>query len=146
MILQVIKQNIRKACNAFKRCYSGPWYKRLVVWLLTFVIGILLFFGAIDVNFLYLFGKSPGFADIKNPATNEASEIYSADSVLIGRYFNQNRTPVTYEEISDKLVRTLVSTEDERFYQHRGIDFRGLLSAVKDMILGHARGGSTITQ
>ena len=146
MILQVIKQNIRKACNAFKRCYSGPWYKRLVVWLLTFVIGILLFFGAIDVNFLYLFGKSPGFADIKNPATNEASEIYSADSVLIGRYFNQNRTPVTYEEISDKLVRTLVSTEDERFYQHRGIDFRGLLSAVKDMFLGHARGGSTITQ
>ncbi|MCR5821226.1 MAG: penicillin-binding protein [Bacteroidaceae bacterium] len=146
MSLTTIKQHISRACSAFRKCYSGPWYKRFAMWLLTIAVGIILLFGAIDVNFLYLFGKSPGFDDIKNPTTNEASEIYSADSVLIGRYFNENRTPVEYEEISDKIIRTLVSTEDERFYQHHGIDFRGLISAIKDMFLGHARGGSTITQ
>ena len=126
--------------------YGGPWYKRIIVWLITFVVCFILLLGAVDCNFLYLFGKSPGFADIKNPTTHEASEIYSADSVLIGRFFNENRTPVTYEEISDRIVRTLIATEDERFYHHRGIDFKGLFAAGKDILRGHARGASTITQ
>ncbi len=101
----------------------------------------------VDINFLWLFGKSPGFSQIKNPQTNEASEIYSSDGVLIGKYFNQNRTPVKYEDVNPIFWKTLIDTEDERFYSHFGIDITGLFAAVKDMIVHHdARGASTITQ
>ena len=101
---------------------------------------------AVDNNFLYLFGKSPTYQRISHPVSNEASEIYSADSVLIGRFFSENRTPVAYGDISPIAIRTLIATEDERFYSHHGIDFAGLLAAAKDIAMGHARGGSTITQ
>ena len=105
-----------------------------------------MFFVAVDFNFCYLFGRSAGFDDIKDPVVSEASEVYTCDEVLMGRFYNENRTPVTYEEISPTLIRTLVDTEDERFYQHHGIDFIGLFSAGKDILSGHARGASTITQ
>ncbi len=126
--------------------YSGPWYKRIAVWLMTFVLAVVLFFLAVDSNFCYLFGRSPGLDDIKDPVTSEASEVYTCDSVLMGRYFNENRTPVTYEEISPIMIRTLIDTEDERFYLHNGIDIIGLFAAGRDIIGGHARGASTITQ
>jgi penicillin-binding protein 1A len=135
-----------KIKQTLKRIYSGPLWKRTLVWISTAVLFIILFLGAVDINFLWLFGRSPGFSDIKNPITSEASIIVSADSVPIGKYFNENRTPVKYEEISPKLVRTLIATEDERFYHHHGIDFKGIFAAVKDMFGGHARGASTITQ
>ena len=64
----------------------------------------------------------------------------------MGRYFNENRTPVSFQEISPIMIRTLIDTEDERFYSHHGIDFRGLFAAVRDMFRGRARGASTITQ
>ena len=108
--------------NILRKIYSGPWYKKHAVWFATFVLAVILFFMAVDCNFCYLFGRSPGFADIKDPVTNEASEVYTCDSVLMGRYFNENRTPVTYKEISPILIRTLIDTEDERFYLHNGID------------------------
>lgn len=128
--------------------YGGRWYKRVVMWFLTLIVLFLLFLGAVDINIFGLFGSSPGFNDIKDSEhfASAASEIYSADSVLMGRYFNENRTPVAYEEISPILVRTLVDTEDERFYQHWGVDVQGLFSAAKDMTKGKARGASTITQ
>lgn len=134
-----IKQTLHKI-------YSGPWWKRVFVWISTLFLLLLLFLGAVDMNLLWLFGRSPGFHDIKHPVTNEASIIISADSVPIGKYYNENRTPVTYREISPILVRTLIATEDERFYHHHGIDIKGLFAAVKDMFGGHARGASTITQ
>ncbi len=126
--------------------YGGRWYKRIVMWFITFILLVLLLLLAVDNNLFGLFGQSPGFSDIKNPETSEASEIYSADSVMLGRYFSENRSPVKYEDISPILIRTLVDTEDERFYKHRGIDYAGLFAAVKDMAGGHARGASTITQ
>lgn len=126
--------------------YSGPWYKKMVAWIATSLLIVLLSFVAVDVNFCFLFGRSPGFSDIKEPVVGEASEVYSCDGVLMGRFFNENRTPVTYEELSPILVRTLIDTEDERFYLHHGIDVVGLLSAAKDMMRGRARGASTITQ
>ncbi len=126
--------------------YGGPWWRKTIAWVLTFPILLLLILGAVDVNFLWLFGRSPGFSDISNPVTSEASIIVSADSIPIGKYYNENRTPVKYEEISPVLIRTLIATEDERFYHHHGIDFKGLFAAVKDMFGGHARGASTITQ
>ena len=141
-----IKATAATTAHIIRRIYSGPWYKKVLVWIATFFISVILFLGAVDCNFLYLFGKSPGFNEIKNPIVNEASIVYSADSVLMGKYFNENRTPVTYEQISPILIRTLISTEDERFYEHHGIDFTALFAAAKDMMRGNARGASTITQ
>ena len=143
-------KNIKKTFVVFRdllnRTYSGPWYKRTAVWLATILVFIILFFVAVDCNFCYLFGRSPGFDDIKNPVVNEASEVYTCDGVLMGRFFNENRTPVTYEDISPILIQTLIDTEDERFYKHHGIDIPGLFSAGKDILRGRARGASTITQ
>ena len=129
-----------------KLFFSGSWYRKTAVWLATIVAIIILFFVAVDFNFCYLFGRSPGLDDINDPVVNEASEVYTCDGVLMGRYFNENRTPVTYEEISPVLIYTLVDTEDERFYRHHGIDVLGLFSTGKDILLGRVRGGSTITQ
>jgi len=125
---------------------NWPWYKTLAIGLFSILVLVMLFFVAVDCNFCYLFGRSPGFDDIKNPTVNEASEVYTCDEVLMGRYFNENRSPVTYEEISPVLICTLIDTEDERFYQHHGIDVVGLFSAGKDILQGRARGASTITQ
>jgi len=132
--------------QGFSAIYGGRWYKRIVMWLLTLILLFIMLLVAVDINLFGLFGQSPGFPEIENPETSNASEIYSADSVLLGRYFSENRTPVKYEDISPILIRTLVDTEDERFYKHRGIDYAGLFSAAKDIAGGHARGASTITQ
>ena len=141
-----LKAFIITLMDFFRRLYSGPWYKRVAVWIVTFIFAVVFFFVAVDCNFCYLFGRSPGFDDIKDPVVNEASEVYTCDEVLMGRYFNENRTPVTYEEISPILIRTLIDTEDERFYLHHGIDVVGLFSAGRDILQGRARGASTITQ
>ena len=132
----------------YKKLYNGkPWYTKTLVGFASCIVAFFLYLGMVDINFLWLFGKSPGFYTIMNPETHEASEIYSADGVLIGKFFNENRTPVKYEEVNPAFFKALVDTEDERFYSHHGIDFPGLVGAAKDAILHHdARGGSTITQ
>lgn len=132
----------------YKSLYQGrPWYVKTGVALLSGLIALIIYLGAVDLNFLWLFGKSPGFAQIKNPNTSSASEIYSADGKLIGKYFNENRTPVKYEEVNPQFWKALIDTEDERFYRHIGIDFQGLFGAAKDALVGNdARGASTITQ
>lgn len=84
----------------------------------------------VDINFLWLFGKSPSMSSINNPNQSVASEIYSADGKLISKYFRENRTPVEYEEISPILIKTLISTEDERFYEHFGVDLKGVFAAI----------------
>lgn len=141
-----IIRGIKYCGRGIKRLYSGPWYKKIVIYTCSGILALALLLATVDLNFLNLFGKSPGFAEIKNPVNSEASEIYSADSVMIGRFFSENRSPVKYHEISPIIVRTLIDTEDERFYRHRGIDVQGLFAAIKDMFGGHARGASTITQ
>lgn len=131
----------------YKHQFKGkPWWRKLIIGLLSFIIFFFLFLLAIDNNFLWLFGKSPSMAAISNPIVNEASFLYSADNKLLGKYFNENRSPVKYEEISPILIETLINTEDERFYLHKGIDIVGLTSAFVDMLHGDARGASTITQ
>ena len=132
----------------YKNLYQGrPWYAKTGIALLSAIIALIIYLGAVDLNFLWLFGKSPGFAQIKNPNTSSASEIYSADGKLIGKYFNENRTPVKYEEVNPQFWKALIDTEDERFYRHIGIDFQGLFGAAKDAIVGsEARGASTTQQ
>ena len=139
---------VKRSWLWYKNLYKGrAWYTRTLVALASLIVLFFIYLGMVDINFLWLFGKSPGFSNIKNPQTSQASEIYSADGQLIGKYFNENRTPVKYEEVNPDFWTALIDTEDERFYKHRGIDPIGLFAAAKDAMLHHdARGASTITQ
>ena len=105
------------------------------------VVGILLLFILASVG---AFGSMPDFAELENPENNLATEIISSDGRTIGTFFNENRTPVTYDELPDHLVKALIATEDERFYEHSGIDGRGTIRALA--FLGTKGGASTITQ
>jgi len=111
-----------------------------------FIYFIIIFFCAIEINFLWLFGYSPSIQDIKNPEMSVSSEVYYADGKLIGRYSKENRTPVEFNSISPNLVNALVATEDVRFYKHNGVDFYSFFTSVLSTAKGDKRGGSTITQ
>lgn len=91
-----------------------------------------------------ILGSMPSFEELENPESNLATEIISADGETIGKFYNENRTSVKYEDLPKHLVDALVATEDERFYEHSGIDGRGTLRAVTS--LGTSGGASTLTQ
>ncbi|MEG0645678.1 MAG: transglycosylase domain-containing protein [Bacteroides sp.] len=146
-VFHYLTEKCKSFGNWYINLYHGArWYKKGGLSIATFLLLFLLYLGMVDINFLWLFGKSPSLSSIHNPNQPIASEIYSADGKMIGKYFRENRSPVKFEEISPKLIQTLISTEDERFYQHFGVDLQGVFSAVKDMAKGQARGASTITQ
>ena len=148
LILTWCLQKARAFCHWYRNLYRGrKWYAKTLIGIASCIVAFFLYLGAVDINLLWLFGKSPGFIAIKDAVTSEASEIYSDDGVLIGKYFNENRTPVKFEDVNPVFWKALIATEDERFYSHHGIDYRGLVSAVKDAVVHHdARGASTITQ
>ncbi len=150
-IKDILNKCWQKVCafwSWYKKLYQGrAWYTKTAVGIASAIVCFFLYLGMVDINFLWLFGKSPGFSQIKHPATPQASEIYSADGKLIGKFFNENRTPVKYEDVNPVFWKALVDTEDERFYNHIGIDVTGMFAAAKDMLVHHdARGASTITQ
>ena len=140
-----------KALRACWRWYKGqfagrPWWYKCITAVWSFVAFVIFYCFAVVFNLFWLFGKSPSTSDILNPKTAAASEIYSADGKLLGKFFNENRSPVPYDSINPVFFQALIATEDERFYQHHGIDYQGLFAAVKDATQGKARGASTITQ
>ncbi len=104
--------------------------------------------GGLFLFFLFaswgIFGSMPSFEDLENPDSNLATEVISADGVTIGKFYNENRTSIKYKDLPKHLVDALVATEDERFYEHSGIDGRGTLRAV--LSLGTSGGASTLTQ
>lgn len=148
LILTWCLQKTRTFCHWYRNLYRGrKWYAKTLIGIASCIVAFFLYLGAVDINLLWLFGKSPGFIAIKDAVTSEASEIYSDDGVLIGKYFNENRTPVKFEDVNPVFWKALIATEDERFYSHHGIDYKGFASAVKDAVVHHdARGASTITQ
>ncbi|MBX9808104.1 MAG: transglycosylase domain-containing protein, partial [Flavobacteriaceae bacterium] len=103
--------------------------------------GLLLFFLFASWG---LFGSMPSFEDLENPDSNLATEIISSDGVVLGKYFEKNRSQLKYSDLPKSLVQALVATEDERFYEHSGIDGRGTLRAM--VSLGTSGGASTLTQ
>lgn len=105
-----------------------------------FLFVILLF---VCANF-GLFGKMPSVAELENPEADLASEIISADGMLMGKYYTENRSEVKYHQISKNVINALVATEDERFYEHSGIDAQAVGRVA--YTLGTQGGGSTITQ
>ena len=147
-LLDFCLRKIKTFWRWYKGLYKGSkWYKKTLVAIVSAIVAFFVYLGMVDINFLWLFGKSPGFSQIKKPTTSEASEIYSADGVMIGKYFSENRTPVKYEEVNPVFWKALIDTEDERFYKHRGVDPIGMFAVLKDVIVSHeARGASTITQ
>ena len=109
---------------------------------LSGMVGIFLLFGGAAIGW---YGPMPDLQQLENPNTNLASQIISSDGVTLGKYyFNDNRTPITFEELPSNMVNALIATEDERFYDHAGIDWKGTLRAFA--YLGKRGGASTITQ
>ena len=104
--------------------------------------------GGVLVFFLFaswgIFGSMPSFEDLENPDSNLATEIISSDGVILGKYFEKNRSQLKYSDLPKNLVDALIATEDERFYEHSGIDGRGTLRAIASM--GTSGGASTLTQ
>ncbi|MFT3705032.1 MAG: transglycosylase domain-containing protein [Agriterribacter sp.] len=91
-----------------------------------------------------VFGKLPSLVELENPSILSASEVLAADGRSIGKYFITDRTNVSYKDISPNVIHALIAREDERFYDHSGIDGRGLMRAI--IHLGKDGGASTITQ
>lgn len=91
-----------------------------------------------------VFGPLPEFEELENPENNLATEVISIDGKTLGKYYHENRTPVSYRDLPQNLVKALIATEDIRFYEHSGIDMKGTLRAV--IKLGKGGGASTITQ
>ncbi|MBR2332789.1 MAG: transglycosylase domain-containing protein, partial [Rikenellaceae bacterium] len=134
-----------------KRKPTKRWTKkRLIKWIWGLVyipIGMVCLVVALTA--LGVFGKLPTFEELENPKSALATEIYSEDGKLLGSFFIENRSNVSYDELSPSLVAALVATEDSRYYSHSGIDFRALARVVvKTLAGGNASqgGGSTITQ
>ena len=124
-----------------------------VGFVIVFVFILFLFY-SIQKNHFNLYGELPSLEDLEKPKSELSSELYSADNIILGKYFRYNRTPTRYDELSEKLIETILVTEDIRYYEHSGIDLRGLIRAgygvFKNIITlgqtGLEGGGSTITQ
>ena len=142
--IMALKSAVRWYIGIFK---GRPWYIKILSALGTIVVAFFLYLVMVDINFLWLFGKSPSMSDVKNTHPAEASQIYSADGKVIGKFFSENRMPVTYEDVSPAFWNALIDTEDERFRSHHGIDYQAFGAALKDYVMHRdARGASTITQ
>lgn len=134
-----------------KAFYHRPHFLRrllkLGALLLTLVITACFVF--VVLVWVGLFGKIPGTKDLKDIQHPLASEVYSADSVLLGRYYFQERSPVKLDELPSHLKQALIATEDARFYEHSGVDYKSLMRVlIKSILLQHegSGGGSTLTQ
>jgi len=111
----------------------------------VFFFGLLSFVGVFVAAGFGLFGKMPEFRQLENPKTNLATQIFSSDNKILGKfYYNDNRTPLDYEEIPKDLIDALIATEDERFYSHSGVDLRSTMRAI--VYLGKKGGASTVSQ
>ena len=130
---------------SFTDYFSNNKFSKYLKWLWILVLG-----GMISFTLLVFmvswgwFGELPPLEELENPKTYLASEVYSEDGVVIGKYFYQNRSNISYDDLSPNLVQALIATEDVRFYDHSGVDFRRFTSAV--LFLGTRGGASTITQ
>lgn len=139
----------RKSINR-KYKSTGSWSRILIKIIGILTVSLLV----LTIGFYQLvkwgvFGSVPDTSDISNYENNTASEIYSADGVLLGKYFLQERTNTAFQDLPTHLIEALIATEDVRFYQHRGIDYRSLVRvALKSLLMGDSSsgGGSTLTQ
>ena len=121
-------------------------FKKHLIWFWSIFGGSVLF---VILLFILIsggaFGEMPSFEDLENHKNHLATEVISSDNIVLGNFYQENRTPVTYKQISPNIINALVATEDERFYEHSGIDVRGLgRVAIRTVLMGdeNAGGGS----
>ncbi|MEO9891722.1 transglycosylase domain-containing protein [Aurantibacter sp.] len=125
---------------------KGKLFKYLIIICLTGIIVVMLFILSVRIG---IWGALPTKSELSDFQYQRASEVYTADSVLIGKYYLFDRQPISFEKIPEHLVQALVAIEDERFYEHTGIDYQSLMRvAVKTILLQDqsSGGGSTLTQ
>lgn len=128
-----------------KKTVAKNNFSTYIKWFWITILG-----GILTLIFLFLlaswgaFGELPSFEELENPEHNLATEVISSDGKTLGKYFKENRTPVKYKDLPQNLIEALTATEDERYYEHSGIDFEATTRAV--VKLGKDGGGSTITQ
>lgn len=133
--------NKKKSNNNFGKYIKIMWGSYICI-----IVAVVTFFILLSLGVL---GFMPTFEQLENPKANLATEVYSDSGELLGYIGIQNRSNVTYKDISPNLINALVATEDARFYEHSGIDFRSLLRVLTKTVLGGDRssgGGSTLTQ
>jgi penicillin-binding protein 1A len=119
-----------------------------ILWItyLSFVFLLIVFFIGISNSWIGV-GDMPSFEELENPRSNLASEIYSSDQELLGKFYVENRSNVFYSDLSPDLVNALIATEDIRFHKHSGVDIRAIMRVIKGVLTGNQEGGgSTITQ
>jgi len=125
--------------------------KRIVIKgsIISIVSGLLLFFLFVGSIYIGMWGKLPTYSELERIKNDEASKIFTADNKLIGKFFLQNRTNLSYKKISPDVLNALVATEDARFYEHKGVDTRSVLRVIfKTILMGDrsSGGGSTLSQ
>lgn len=129
-----------------KRSFPRKVLRFTLFGILAAIVLLFALFGAVYIG---LFGSMPKADEILAIKTNNASEVYSTDGILLGKYFVQNRSSISFEDIPEMVIDALVATEDSRFFEHEGIDFYSIPRVViKTVILGDrsSGGGSTISQ
>jgi penicillin-binding protein 1A len=120
--------------------------KSLRIFWIIFFSGFGIFVVFIMLCIFGVFGKLPSLKELENPTILQSSEVFAADGTLMGKYYTErgNRSNIAYRDISPHVINALIATEDERFYDHAGIDAKSTMRAV--FLLGKEGGGSTITQ
>lgn len=142
---RVVSQKKRTA----KMTSSGKIKRKLMIWFIEFILLIvglfLLFLGAVYGG---VFGALPSEKELASIRNHEASQLFSADGVVMGRLYEENRISVPHRLISPHVLNALIATEDARFFEHNGIDRRSLFRVmIKTLLLGNKQqgGGSTIS-
>jgi penicillin-binding protein 1A len=134
---------IKKNNNSTRNTEKGIEHYQRKFWKIFFIA-----LGSVGLFFIFaswgIFGSMPSFEDLENPDSNLATEIISADGVVLGKYFEKNRSQLKYADLPKNLIDALIATEDARFYEHSGIDGRGTLRAISSF--GTSGGASTLTQ
>jgi len=130
-----------KSNSIIKKIVLGTW-----IFFLASILFLVTYVYIVSIDLGGLFGPMANLETLENPKNEYASELYTSDKVLLGKYFRENRTPVQYEDISPNLINALLATEDIRFEEHSGIDLQGTLAIAWYLLKGDKRGSSTISQ
>ncbi len=143
-------ETIRSKINKLS-AWQNPWFRSISKWvwigLFAVLLGFPIYVFTVSINLFGLYGEMPSIKEVENPENDLSSELISADGVSLGRYFRFNRSQVTFHDLSEELVNTLLLSEDHRFYNHSGLDFKAFLRVMWGLVtLNPAGGGSTITQ
>src|ERR1700712_1355938 len=117
-----------------------------ILWRATFLFLALFILLILTIN-LGWFGHMPSIAELQDPSASLSSDVFGDDGTMMGKYYLEDRSPVELKDISKNVTNALIATEDERFYDHSGIDGKSILRAIKGVVTAHLDGGgSTITQ